>query len=233
MEVLVLQVNDLAQNPGQSLTDRPGPPTLLTAAEPRRGPEDTRQDPQDHVMWTQVLSHTPRDPTLKPLFPQARDKLTEPTASWAGAVGGMDALEKISKNCFFSLCKHQVEYRSWSSPVAFNLFWFVFLNCTLLLHSINMYCLSASSDLLPTRCCCLFSRHMGHSYILSATYQLGPAYHHGLLPTCPLPAIQPPQMHQVGSSKGKPEEFLLWCNRISGVLGVPGHRFDPRPSTMG
>jgi len=27
--------------------------------------------------------------------------------------------------------------------------------------------------------------------------------------------------------------FLLWCNGIRGVLGALGHRFDPRPNTMG
>ena len=28
-------------------------------------------------------------------------------------------------------------------------------------------------------------------------------------------------------------EFLLWCYRISGILGALGHRFDPWPSTVG
>ena len=27
-------------------------------------------------------------------------------------------------------------------------------------------------------------------------------------------------------------EFLPWRNGISGDSGVPGHRFDPRPSTV-
>ena len=28
-------------------------------------------------------------------------------------------------------------------------------------------------------------------------------------------------------------EFLLWCNGSGRVLGMLGHRFNPRPSTVG
>ena len=28
-------------------------------------------------------------------------------------------------------------------------------------------------------------------------------------------------------------ELLMWHSRISGVLGAPGHRFDPQPGTVG
>ena len=33
--------------------------------------------------------------------------------------------------------------------------------------------------------------------------------------------------------KKKEEEFPLWYNEIGGVLGVLGHRFDPRPCNGG
>ena len=29
------------------------------------------------------------------------------------------------------------------------------------------------------------------------------------------------------------EEFPLWCNGISGILGALGRRFDPQPGTVG
>ena len=34
-------------------------------------------------------------------------------------------------------------------------------------------------------------------------------------------------------NKNKLKEFLLWYNRIGGVSGALGCRFDPRPSTVG
>ena len=36
-----------------------------------------------------------------------------------------------------------------------------------------------------------------------------------------------------GLKSRKLEEFLLWHNRIGGILGVPGCRCDPQPGTVG
>ena len=41
-------------------------------------------------------------------------------------------------------------------------------------------------------------------------------------------------LHALGKAKKeKILEFLLWCNRISSILGALGYRFDPQPSTVG
>ena len=44
-----------------------------------------------------------------------------------------------------------------------------------------------------------------------------------------MPQVQPKNQ----TNKNMTLEFLLWCNRISGILGVLGHTFKPLPGTVG
>ena len=41
--------------------------------------------------------------------------------------------------------------------------------------------------------------------------------------------------HGYGPKKKKKRilEFLLWCNRVTDIYGVLGHRFNPWPGTAG